>query len=128
MHSLYTYGYAGQRPQQLKALAESLDALVVDIRFSPRSRMPAWTGGRLQKLLGERYLQLSALGNRNYKGGTIEFLDQEIGISQVGDLLSRHPVILLCACADVNRCHRWLAAELISRRYGVAVKHFQSGE
>ena len=66
MYQLYTFGYSDRRPDQLRTLAERLDGVVVDIRFSPRSRIPAWTGGRLRKLLGERYRHLLALGNQNY--------------------------------------------------------------
>ena len=128
MHTLYTYGYAGQQPQQLNSLAESLDALVVDIRFRPSSRIPGWSGAQLQQLLGERYQPLPALGNRNYKGGPVEFVDLESGINQVGQLLALRPVILLCACADVNRCHRLVAAEAIADRYGLIVQHYQTGE
>ena len=40
MHQLYTFGYGGRLSDQLLALAEWLDGVVVDIRFSPRSRIP----------------------------------------------------------------------------------------
>jgi uncharacterized protein (DUF488 family) len=104
-------------------LAEQLDAVVVDIRFSPRSRNPHWTAGRLTSLLGERYRHLAVLGNRNYKGGPIEFVDLEEGVVKVGELLREQPVILLCVCADVERCHRLPAAEAIAARYGVTITH-----
>lgn len=123
MHPLYTYGYTGRLPHQLRALAEHLEAVVVDIRFSPRSRIPDWTAGRLQHLLGERYHHLPALGNRNYKGGPIEFVDLEVGVVRIGELLTEQPVILLCACADVRRCHRLAAAEAIAVRYSVTIQH-----
>ena len=120
---LYTYGYSGRTPPDLQALAEQLQAVVVDIRFSPRSRSPGWSGGRLQKLLGDRDRPLPALGNRNYKGGPIEFVYLAAGVAEVGRLLSRQPVILLCVCADVQRCHRLPAAEAIAARYGLTVEH-----
>lgn len=123
MNSLYTFGYSGRQPEELLALAEQLDAMVADIRFSPRSRVPQWSGGRLAKLLGYRYRHLPALGNRNYKGGPMELVDPETGVAQVADLLAHQPVILLCVCAEVERCHRRLAAEAIASRYGVAVTH-----
>lgn len=123
MHPLYTFGYSGRLPHELLALAEYLDAVVVDIRFSPRSRIPDWTAGRLTKLLGERYRHLPALGNRNYKGGPIEFVDLAEGVVMVGELLRKRPVILLCACAEVQRCHRLPAAEAIVARYGVTITH-----
>jgi hypothetical protein len=97
--------------------------VVVDIRFSPRSRIPDWSAGRLQQLLGERYRHLPELGNRNYKGSPLAFVDLEGGIERVGDRLAEQPVILLCACADLRRCHRWPAAEAIAARYGVKIEH-----
>ncbi len=123
MQALYTFGYTGRSPDELRALAAQLDALVADIRFSPRSRVPHWSGGRLASLLGDRYRHLPALGNRNYKGGPVELVDLEVGVAQVAELLARQPVILLCACADVQRCHRRLAAEAIVARHGVPLTH-----
>jgi uncharacterized protein (DUF488 family) len=58
MHQLYTLGYNGQLLYQLQALAEHLDAVVVDFRFSPRSRVPKSTARRLQRVLGEQYRHL----------------------------------------------------------------------
>jgi hypothetical protein len=66
---------------------------------------------------------LPALGNRNYKGGPVEIVDLEAGLAQVADRLVSQPVILLCVCAEVERCHRRLVAEAISVRYGVSVTH-----
>lgn len=131
LQSLYTFGYSGKQPDALLALTEQLDAIpygirsviVADIRFSPRSRIPQWNGGRLAKLLGDRYHHLPALGNRNYKGGPVEIVDLEAGVAQVADLLVHQPVILLCVCADIQHCHRRLAAEAILARYGVPLTH-----
>ena len=123
MNPLYTFGYSGKQPEELLALAEQLNATVADIRFSPRSRVPQWSGGRLARLLGDRYRPLPALGNRNYKGGPIELVDPETGIAQVASLLAHQPVILLCVCAEVEHCHRRLAAEIIDNRYGMQITH-----
>lgn len=123
LHTLYTYSYSGRAPHELQTLAEKLKAVVVDIRFRPRSRIPDWSGGRLQKLLGDRYRHLPSLGNRNYKGGPIEFVDLAAGRVEVGELLKQQPVILLCICANVHHCHRLPAAEAISARYGVTIEH-----
>lgn len=123
MKSLCAYGYAGQQAIDLLTLAQPLDASVAGISFSPRNRIPAWKAGRLQKLLGERWLHILELGNRNYKDGLVEFVDLEAGVARVGELLVRQPVILLCACADLLRCHRRLAAKVIVTRFGVSVIH-----
>jgi uncharacterized protein (DUF488 family) len=104
-------------------LAEQVDALVVDIRFSPRSRIAHWSGGRLAKLPGNRYYHLPALGNRNYKGGPVDIVDLEGGMAQVAALLARQPVILLCVCSDLHRCHRLLVAEAVAARSAVQVIH-----
>lgn len=88
----------------------------MDIRFSPRSRILDWTAGRLAKLLGNRYRHLPALGNRNYRGGLIEFVDLEEAVVQVGELLRQQPVILLCGCARLEQCHRLPVAEAIAIR------------
>ena len=61
--------------------------MVVDIRFSPRSRIPDWSGGRLQKLLESRCHHLPVLGNRKYKGGPVEFVDLAAEVVEVGQLL-----------------------------------------
>ena len=124
MYQLYTFGYSGRRPDQLRTLAVRLDGVLVDIRFSPRSRIPDWSGGRLQKLLGDRYRHLPALGNRNYRSGPVEFVDLKTSVVEVGQMLRQQPVILLCICANVQRCHRLPAAEAIATRYDVTVEHF----
>ena len=124
LHKLYTYGYSGRTSDELQTLAEQLQAVVADIRFSPRSRIPDWSAGRLQKLLGDRYRHLPALGNQNYRGGPVEFVDLATGVVEVGELLRQQPVILLCVCAGAWRCHRLPAAEAIATRYDVTVEHF----
>jgi uncharacterized protein (DUF488 family) len=117
MYQLYTFGYSGRRPDQLRTLAERLRSVVVDIRFSPRSRIPPWTDGRLRKVLGKRYRHLPALGNRNYKGGPIEFVDLQTGHNrnfdpaniplddpQTGELLARGDTVGVFQCESEGAC------------------------
>jgi len=40
LHTLYTFGYSGRTPHELQTLAEQLEAVVVDIRFSRHGRLP----------------------------------------------------------------------------------------
>ena len=78
---IYTTGYYGHQPEALKALAESLDATVVDIRFMPASRVPGWRKQALQKLLGDRYLWVQAFGNIHYNDGQpIQIADMAAGV------------------------------------------------
>lgn len=102
---IYTLGYTGRRPGEIYALAEQLDATVCDIRFSPRSRVPRWNKGRLEVLLGDRYMHIQELGNQNYKtGGPVEIVDLDAGLARIQD--HPRPVILMCACKDLAGCHR----------------------
>jgi len=128
MHTLYTAGYTGLKPDQLKATAERLGAVVADIRFRPFSRNPAWSKVNAEKVLGARYVWVKGLGNKNYKGGPIAFDDLESGISLVGTLLETQPVILLCVCPDVETCHRKTAAEKLAEAIGCEVKHLTLDE
>ena len=126
MNPLYTLGYTGLKPTEIVQAAERLDAIIADIRFSPRSRHPMWHGTKMQAAWGERYIHLPELGNVNYKrdrGDGIILADPEAGRARALDLLARQPVILLCACVDWKTCHRRDAAELIAQRSGVDIRH-----
>lgn len=120
---IYTTGYTGKNPLDLKLLVESTDAILCDIRFSPHSRAPRWEKSALVELLGERYRHVNSLGNMNYKTGVpIKIASLDFGIRLVTSL--DKTVILLCACEHYNRCHRKEVAEaLISR--GFTVKELQ---
>src|SRR5207237_906275 len=66
--TIYTAGYQGMTHDDLEGLLArpSGRALLVDVRFSPRSRAPHWSGSALARRFGADYLHLPALGNRNY--------------------------------------------------------------
>ncbi|MBN1485299.1 MAG: DUF488 domain-containing protein [Chloroflexia bacterium] len=106
---VYTFGYSGKKPEQLERIASELDAVVFDVRYSPRSRNPLWNGKKLAALLGDRYRHVRALGNRNYRGGPVEIEDLAAGIQAIRS--SKRPVILMCVCSDVERCHRTFIGE-----------------
>jgi uncharacterized protein (DUF488 family) len=102
---VYGIGYSGKDPEAVRRIAEALDAVVFDIRFSPRSRDPRWAGRNVAAALGAgRYEHVRALGNRNYKGGPVELVDFEAGLRRIFD--SERPVILMCVCRDPATCHR----------------------
>ncbi|GIK40407.1 MAG: hypothetical protein BroJett011_42400 [Chloroflexota bacterium] len=110
---VYTTGYSRRTPGQLRQIVMALEAVVFDIRFSPRSHRPAWWSKKaLIELLGERYNHVGALGNKNYQsGGDIEIVDYETGRRLIEQ--SERPVILLCVCPPENfrTCHRTIIAE-----------------
>ena len=127
---LYTIGYTGLKIEKLKQWAEDHNALIVDIRLSPRSRAPQWNKGKLSAALGDLYHHIPALGNINYKGGPIQLKDPASGIQQVQQLLTGgKSVVLMCVCADVTTCHRTPASELIAAATGAEnaqVQHLET--
>jgi hypothetical protein len=124
LQTLYTFGYGDTGSETLHRLRDDLDALVVDIRFNPRSRLAHWNAGPLQRLFGDHYEHLPALGNLNYRaGGPVEFMDLTMGIHRLLELLLVKPVILLCACSDYQVCHRLPAAQAVVERFGAVVVH-----
>jgi hypothetical protein len=105
---VYTTGYSTRTPAQIKQIAETLDAIIFDIRFSPKSRVAHWSGQALAQLLGPRYKYVHALGNRNYQNRNepVEIVAYEEGKVLIEQ--SELPVILLCACSPQAylTCHR----------------------
>jgi uncharacterized protein (DUF488 family) len=104
---LYTLGYAGRTLHDVVDTVARHQAVLLDIRYSPRSWQPQWTRTSLLAALGEHYLHVPALGNRNYRGGEIEIVEYEAGRELVREQLSTgRSVILMCVCRDVATCHR----------------------
>lgn len=125
---IYLAGYSTRKPEVLKRLAEHLNAVVVDIRLNPVSRVPHWNRRELMRLLGDRYWHLPQLGNVNYKsGGTILIRDLDLGIHHLLD--HRHDTfLLLCACVDLPLCHRKVVGEHLSTVHGLPVREVTKTE
>lgn len=129
IHTIYTIGYAGWTPSSVKARVEALNAMLLDIRYSPYSKRAEWRGDSLKALLGRaRYSHIKTLGNRNYRGdGPIVLDAPEAAVETVTRLLTQRPVVLLCACRDADTCHRSVAAEFLSERLGAPIEHLYPG-
>jgi hypothetical protein len=120
MHELYDVGYLTlKQAEVLKRAAVALDAVVLDVRFSPKSMDPQWRKNALAELLGDRYEWCQALGNKNYKGGDIEFADLKTGLERIAELLETRSVILMCACWNRPQCHRTVIAFEYEQQHGV---------
>lgn len=118
-NQVFTLGYSGRKPHQIKELIDQHDAVLFDIRFSPRSRVPYWSGSALEALLGKaRYTHVKALGNENYRGGPTKLVNFEAGLETIR--ASAKPVILMCACKDPAHCHRTEVADML-REHGLEV-------
>jgi uncharacterized protein (DUF488 family) len=132
--TIYTLGYSGWKIEDVEAVLDHLDAILVDVRMVPRSRVATWNVGVLSRRLGQRYLWLREFGNRNYKGGPIDIVDFAAGQAKLVEITACHgesprsrtsgkSVILLCGCADVKVCHRKLLAEWLAKAWQSEVEH-----
>ena len=106
--TVYSFGYHGWK---LAAVAPQLLArglILVDIRLKPYSRTPEWNQKRLEAALGANYLWLGeSLGNRNYKGGPIDIIDLDRGLTAIRTLIdTNETVVVMCMCPQVTECHR----------------------
>jgi hypothetical protein len=111
-NALYDLGYIGCNLPDLKAAVSATGATLLDIRFSPYSKNPTWNRNNLVATFGDQYVYCHSLGNVNYKlvgMDNVKFVDLEKGIIMICGLLQKGPVIVMCACKDVNHCHRLLA-------------------
>ena len=122
--SIHTLGYSGWNVDAVASLLERLDAVLVDVRMSPRSRNSDYSGKRLAERLGERYVHVRELGNSNYRGGPIRLVDFKAGALRVEELIDAgRTCVVMCACADVNICHRKHVAEALGNLWGLDVVH-----
>ncbi len=111
---IFTTGYTGKNINDLRPMLEALDAILIDIRFAPYSRIMHWQKVYLKALLGNRYRHIPNLGNRTYKEGKITIQNLQLGLETVLSLDEN--VILMCACEQSEDCHRRLIiAELRQR-------------
>ncbi len=115
---IYTFGYQDKRAVDLLGRLEELDAVLCDIRLSPRSRwQPEWNQKQLAALMGDRYLHLPELGNVNYRGdGPVEIADLSSGLGTIFDLAATRSVVLMCVCSKLSGCHRETIAEALHER------------
>jgi uncharacterized protein (DUF488 family) len=126
MHTLYTLGYQGSKIEHVAEYTRRLEAVLFDVRLSPRSRNPVWSKKRLTERFGDQYRHLGELGNINYRGdGPIQLRDEEAGMEELREALQDRPVILLCGCWDLEECHRKVIAEKAVDLFGVQVEHLE---
>lgn len=123
MVKIFTTGYTGKAVEQLPALLEFYEAALADIRFAPTSRHFEWRKPYLALLLKNHYRHVPALGNRLYKEGGILIHNMEIGIRLIESWQTN--VILMCACAELEKCHRRVVKNEFEKR-GYAVEEIAS--
>lgn len=122
MKKLYDLGYQTiKEPRGFLEAIAALEAVVIDTRFNPHSRNPAWNKITLQRKLIERYVHVQELGNVNYQewSAEIQIKDLEAGLRYIEHHLLTNNVILLCACKDRNSCHRKVIANACEQHLGL---------
>lgn len=124
---IYTLGYSGWAIEDVEAVLDRLDAILVDVRMVPRTRWAAaWNSAVLARRLGERYTWLRAFGNVNFKGTfeQIKIADFPAGEQRLREITATgKAVVLMCGCRDVNVCHRKVLAERLAQAWGAEIEH-----
>ena len=100
---IYTLGYSGWTPDQIRQYLLDHQALLIDIRYKPLSRHHQWRRGARQALVCPYYRWIQELGNKAYKEKPrrIEIADMDTGLTRLGVIVQTVPtVMLLCGCPN----------------------------
>jgi len=121
--SLQTIGYMEPNAaQRIATFMQQPAAFLVDIRFSPRSRLWVWNKSALQAIYcpaGDhlsRYVHLKELGNVNFKDPKLPIVlyQPAIPVQALTEALSAGcSFLLLCACKNYETCHGKVVYELV---------------
>ena len=103
---IFTTGYTGKSINDLRPMLEASDAILIDIRFAPYSRIMHWQKVYLKALLGNRYRHIPNLGNRTYKENKVTIQNLQLGLETVLSL--NENAVLMCDCDKAEDCHRRL--------------------
>jgi hypothetical protein len=113
---IYVTGYSRHSLADLAAIAEHLDAYVVDVRWTPWSRRPEWQQQAMGRALRSRYVHIKTWGNPNHGTDRPIIIDDFWGGWEIVKSLAK-PVILLCWCPVFSECHRSHLAERITSNH-----------
>lgn len=115
INRIFATGYAGKDINDLKPLVDRLGAILVDIRFTPDSQVMVWRQIYLKILLGSKYLHISNLGNREFRGNNkVSIQNLHLGIETLLGLNTNS--ILFCACREQIDCHRRVITAELQKR------------
>lgn len=122
-NDVFAFGYTGRKLPTLVQNIKDADAVLVDIRYSPRSRVPTWNRRTLEDAFGDRYVWAGdTLGNRLYRTDSIQFADLVTGMALLLSIAEKQPVAVMCVCEKESECHRRvIVAEL--EKFGLRVFH-----
>lgn len=116
MSSVYPLSYSkhGWCIEQL--MAQNSNALLIDTRKSPRSKMKGWNKEEVQERFGERYrFAGDFLGNVNFSNGLpIKLANPSTGIAGLIKYLKEgHDLITTCGCHEYTSCHLHVIMDLL---------------
>ncbi len=105
----YATGFSGKDINDLKPRLNALDAVLVDVRFTPTCEIMHWRQIYLKTLLREKYHHLPHLGIRAFREGKAKIQNLDLGMK----ILTSFNVnaVLMCECGDPKKCHRLLIAQ-----------------
>lgn len=136
---IITVGYTGGNVDLLVEKVREVNGLLVDVRFSAKSRAAMWSKAGLYAAFRQAteggvvpYVHLRAWGNENYQtpGAPVVLVGFSLGLQILeAELATRVEAVpvLMCACAEVERCHRKVVAERLAEAWGLpaeAVEHW----
>lgn len=110
----YTTGFLGRDIGDLKTMLERLDAVLIDVRFSPTHELMRWRQVYLKALLREKYRHVAQLGSRRARTGANQIQHLDLGLKVL--LSFGTNAVLMCECADSKDCHREIIAKELRRR------------
>jgi uncharacterized protein (DUF488 family) len=110
----YTTSYVGMNIDYLKPMINGLDAVLVDVRFSPISVVLRWRHVYLKTLLREKYHHVAQLGSRAFRQGKAQIQNLNLGIQILVSFNAN--AVLMCECADPKECHRLIISQELQRK------------
>ena len=113
-YKIFTTGYTGKDINDLRPMLDALDAVLVDVRFSPYSKVMHWRQTYLKALLGEKYRHIPNLGNRTFKENKITIQNLQLGLETLLNLKTN--MVLMCVCKELEHCHRRLIITELEKR------------
>ena len=129
MSEILTIGYTELGAQErIDAFLKDESAVLVDIRFSARSRWAGQFGkGVLERRYKKQYVHCPEFGNVNYRpedrSKGIELAWPDLGLKRVmWRIQAGHPVMLMCACKDYGKCHRKVVYDLLMAELNKSVR------
>ncbi len=118
---LIPFGYSTPHAEQhLALLMRAKNVLLIDCRYSPRSRFkPEWNRRALLEKYGDRYrFAGDLLGNIHYNNDLpMQLANKDVGIQKLVDyLLEGYTLIILCTCKEYALCHRKMICDFVQEQ------------